>query len=62
MLSFYPPFGGTTEYRPLCPYTRKQATPEGMACFLVPVVGLEPTRCCHQRILSNTDFSEVGGL
>ena len=24
---------------------------------LVPVVGLEPTRCCHQRILSFTIYS-----
>lgn len=25
---------------------------ENVAFNMVPVVGLEPTRCCHQRILS----------
>lgn len=29
---------------------------------LVPVVGLEPTRCCHQRILSYSSHSEPNGL
>ena len=29
---------------------------------LVPAVGLEPTRCCHQRILSYSSHSEPNGL
>ena len=31
---------------------KKERHPQGMPFFLVPVVGLEPTRCRHQRILS----------
>ena len=30
--------------------------------FMVPVVGLEPTRCRHQRILSYSSHSEPNGL
>lgn len=28
----------------------------------MPAVGLEPTRCCHQRILSYSSHSEPNGL
>ena len=34
------------------PVSKKMTTPFGVVIFLVPVVGLEPTRCRHQRILS----------
>ena len=30
----------------------KRIIPKGIIRFMVPVVGLEPTRCLHQRILS----------
>ena len=31
---------------------QKRGNPVRISPFLVPVVGLEPTRCCHRRILN----------
>ena len=36
----------------LTPYKQKKIRAQRARIFLVPMVGLEPTRCCHQRILS----------
>ena len=35
---------------------------QNVAFNMVPVVGLEPTRCCHQRILSFGDNPEPATL
>ena len=32
--------------------TKQKTGKQLFTCFLMPVVGLEPTRCCHQQILS----------
>ena len=37
---------------PINQHQKTEGTPSGYPLFLVPVVGLEPTRCRHQRILS----------
>ena len=42
--------------------TKKKKTPMGVFFFLVPVVGLEPTRYRYQRILSYSSHSEPNGL
>lgn len=41
---------------------KKEHHPDGWCFYLVPVVGLEPTRCRHQRILSYSSHSEPNGL
>ena len=44
--------GVSYDYDPEKAKPRTRLTRRGFR--LVPVVGLEPTRCCHQRILSRT--------
>ena len=48
------------------PMTMQKKTPKSSAPFggfiSVPVVGVEPTRCHHQRILSYSSHSEPNGL
>ena len=41
---------------------KKPREPKFPGLFCMPVVGVEPTRCHHQRILSYSSHSEPNGL
>ena len=43
-------------------YKKDVAAKRKLCGHVVPVVGLEPTRCRHQRILSYSSHSEPDGL